>query len=325
MDRELARLADQGLIWILSMDARDIKEVVVLKSGMLEKLNILCNDQSCQKNINQDEHAVVTEFFGGTQKNMENRDIYVLFREFLLSHGKALRYITRSHFIEFEQFFLENRDMDTPDEVELKQRLVNYKNHNGLCALWEHRNLLMSAGYLTLVLEATNTGTLDEAEKSFGESGSFRCAAVVSSSSEMNGIIVDDDTKLQSFKNQKYEKEQDPVFRLSLPNVGALLSTIRVTRKWILDTIMNRRRSSGDHNVTITPVAASSHNNFRQITQPMLFEKWTIKRKSTAFYYKFKGINLEYVLEEAYGGGWIEPFKTPAGVCWKYTGKTVSI
>lgn len=62
----------------------------------------------------------------------------------------------------------------------------------------------------------------------------------------------------------------------------------------------------------------------RQLVESTLYEKWKNKKES-ALYKKFKGIELEAVLLDAYGGGWIEPFETPVGICWRYTGKALNV
>lgn len=325
VERELAKLAQSGIIWLLSVEARDVKEIIVLRSGMLENITTLCETETSQT-TNMMEEKVASEYFGEPAAKMQNVDIYRLFREFLTSKSGTLRYITRSHFVDFENTFIAaDVDLDTDEEMQLKERISDYKSSVG-SVLWEYRNLLISAGYLTLVLEATNTGT-GGFESGIGDGGSFRCAAVVDSTGDDSfsefegGISVDDQVHTRSIE-PSFQKTE-PVFRLSLPNVGALLSTVRVARKWILDMVLNRRRSSGDHNSSITSVASSASNNFRQITQSLLYEKWISKQKTAAFYRKFKGINLEYALQETYGGGWIEPLNTPVGICWKYSGKTM--
>jgi hypothetical protein len=87
-------------------------------------------------------------------------------------------------------------------------------------------------------------------------------------------------------------------FNISLPNVGVYLKLVSNSRKWVIKNLDKLA--------------------WKEMLESALVERWI----SQKFYWKeFKGVTMEWVLSDCYGGGWCEPFNTPVGRGWKYNGK----
>lgn len=83
---------------------------------------------------------------------------------------------------------------------------------------------------------------------------------------------------------------------LAIPFQGRLLKLVRQCRTWLTKTI------------------TQSNRRFREMPESQIREKL----ESTKIYWpRFRGANLEWILYEAIGGGYIDGFNTPVGRGWK--------
>lgn len=184
------------------------------------------------------------------------------------------------------------------------------------------------------------------------------------SSNQTNSDEEEDHDNDDDEVNLSLNKKNEPLFRISIPNIGNLLHVTRLARRWVLDSILghktvstsssfnptNRKVSPLFHTPLSKSLSSSSsplnksssqstakkffpskyslvtQSKFKQMTSADLYERWNNKRihNKISFYKHFKGINLETVFLDCFGGGWIEPLPTPVGTCWRYTGKAIS-
>lgn len=87
-------------------------------------------------------------------------------------------------------------------------------------------------------------------------------------------------------------------FDLSLPNLGTLLRLVKLARKWVVDTLQHFKNGT--------------------MQEQALVQRWA---NSKECWRKYRGLSVDWVLLDCYGGGWIERVETPVGVHWKLTGK----
>lgn len=376
-DKPLRVSAKGPVLWTISVDAQDVKEVVILGSTFFQKLDILCGDRSpfdvtrldtqeaLEQFVKQKETLDITpaqfgqvdspkewnqEIFNSILKvndiavdedeednaQIDPTIVYRLFREFLINYAPGMRVITHGDFLDYENEWVEEK---------LKLSGVEDVHYNlTKSLLWKYHNLLVNTGYLTLYsvtlhnasaqLGSTansHTPLKNHLKGSFSDMGGANDddddidPSVISGGIHINNHHTDEDNKDTSFKN-------DPPLRVSIPNLGNLLGVLRHTRRWVLDTIISggvhtnlgSTGKSGTVGITKRAPTKGLGNGSRQLMEGTLRDKWTNKKESS-LYRKFKGISLDAVLLDAYGGGWIEPFDTPVGICWRYTGKALTV
>lgn len=92
---------------------------------------------------------------------------------------------------------------------------------------------------------------------------------------------------------------RDKTFGISVPNLGMWVRLLVDSRKWLLNTLGKLK--------------------WKEMLASQLESSFTSNK---AFWKDFKGLAMEWVQFDGYGGGWIEPFSTPVGIGWKLTGKT---
>lgn len=173
-------------------------------------------------------------------------------------------------------------------------------------------------------------------------------------STAANSSFSSSDNETEELGTFSIQKKNEPLFRISIPNIGNLLNVTRSARRWVLDSILGHKTVSTkmssfgsptrkvsplfhtppkqiDNDITTKKLSFSKYSlvtqsKFKQMTNSDLYERWNNKRvhNKVSFYKNFKGINLETVLLDCFGGGWIEPLPTPVGTCWRYTGKAIS-
>lgn len=386
-ESEINRQLEPPKVWIISVDAQDIKQVIILKSSFFKRLDELCEIKQEEQNENNDlmieeiwkflmnfhfPELFATSSFStlstshsnnnnnnnpnlNPQEYKSNLAVYRLFREFLKSFSgisNMCSEITEIDFLNFEKEWLEKTGQQQLQIEEEKEDMENI-NIKSSC-LWKFRHLLVNAGYLTLippensydgyshVTSVTNNNDGSSSVNSHHDFGSSSGNGFNNGMDASFNDAYDDDFQFETqginLNQGSNDVENNGALRLSIPNIGNLISVARHARRWIIiDVIMGgRRRSSGYdkiHNnrdiqigLSSSSSSSSSPNNRKSsmmIPEHEIRERWANKKTQTIFQ-KFKGINLNWVILDAYGGGWIEPFNTPVGICWKYTGKALT-
>ncbi|KAK9457214.1 bifunctional purine biosynthesis protein purH [Dipodascopsis uninucleata] len=85
----------------------------------------------------------------------------------------------------------------------------------------------------------------------------------------------------------------------SIPNIGAYLKLNTKPRKWIVRQLERAK--------------------WKELLEKSIHERWDSNVSN--LWRDFRGVSFDWAMMECKGGGWIEPFLTPAGIGWKLTGK----
>lgn len=177
--------------------------------------------------------------------------------------------------------------------------------------------MVVESTYFYKVMETTfnSSGTSDSAQSEESEETdtlhAYRTFRSLLESRPSAATLSEDDLKAAGLDSKECraivncgfltlstDMNQMKTFELSMPNVGTLMRLVKIARKWMFDSLKNRRNCS--------------------MAEASLQTKWC---NSKDLWNKMKGMNLAWVLLDCYGGGWIEPFNTPVGQHWKLTGK----
>lgn len=92
---------------------------------------------------------------------------------------------------------------------------------------------------------------------------------------------------------------RDKSYGISVPNLGMWVRLLVESRKWLLNTLGKLK--------------------WKEMLASQLESSFVSNK---AYWKDFKGLAMEWVQFDGYGGGWIEPFSTPVGIGWKLTGKS---